>query len=163
MIRALQIPNTSSGHLDRAELAEEFCNRWKKDVFAFCRMFLGVDTAAEHTALEVLLRFCQERRLRLSDSETATRLLAMAFRLMQPSREERHADRVRPSRLDAALQQLPALERAAVIAKNLMHLEWTALSQVLDVSAEQAHEVWVRAMLRFNDELQTRIKKEHAE
>ena len=163
MIRALQIPNTSSGHLDRAELAEEFCNRWKKDVFAFCRMFLGVDTAAEHTALGVLLRFCQERRLRLSDSETATRLLAMAFRLMQPSREERHADRVRPSRLDAALQQLPALERAAVIAKNLMHLEWTALSQVLDVSAEQAHEVWVRAMLRFNDELQTRIKKEHAE
>ena len=101
MIRALQIPSTSSGHLDRVELAEEFCNRWKKDVFAFCRMFLGVDAAAEDTALEVLLRFIQERRVRLSDSETATRLLALAFRVMQRSREEMHTDRMSPSRLDA--------------------------------------------------------------
>jgi len=163
MIRALQIPSTSSGHLDRAELAEEFCNRWKKDVFAFCRMFLGVDAAAEDTALEVLLRFCQEQSFRLSDSETATRLLALAFRMMQPSREEMHADHMSPSRLDAALQQLPALQRAAIIAKNLMHLEWTAIPRVLGISAEQAHKLWGRAMLRLNDELQTRIKKEHAE
>ncbi len=163
MTRALQITSTGSGHFDHAEFAEEFCNRWKKEVFAFCRMFLGVDTAAEGTVCEVLVRFCQERRLRLSDSETVTRLLAMAFRVMQPSRKERYADRVSPSRLDEALQQLPAPERAAIIAKNLMHPEWTSLSQVLNVSAEQAHEVWVRAMLRFNDELQTRIKKEHAQ
>ena len=163
MIRSLQVPNTSSGDMDRLEVAAEFCNRWKKDVFAFCRMFLGVDTAAEQTALEVLLRFCQERRFRLSDWESATRILALAFRVMQPSREERHKDRVSPSRLDAALQQLPALERAAIIAKNLMHLEWTAISQVLDVSAEQAHRLWVRAMLRFNDELQMRSTKEHGE
>lgn len=141
----------------------EFCNRWKKEVFAFCRMFLGVDAAAEETACEVLVRFSQQRHFPLSDSETEARVLALAFQMMQPSREERYADRGDPSPLDATLQQLPALQRAAIITKNLMRMEWTAIHLVLDVSAEQARKVWVKAMLRFNEELQIKMKKEHAE
>ena len=191
MIRALQIPSTSSGQLDRPESTEEFCNRWKKDVFAFCRMFLGVDAAAEDTACEVLVRFCQEQRYRLSDSETATRLLALAFRLVQPSREERNADRVSPSRLHATLQQPPAMERvttiaiasernryreslpprtarggssldrailrlpvterAVLIARNLLRMDWESVAHATGLSAKQAHRCWVNGVIRLND------------
>lgn len=163
MIRAFDLPSARSSHVDPAAEAEEFCNRWKKDVFAFCRMLLGDGTAAEAVACEALVAFCHEGGLRMSPPhEVLPRLLKLAMRATEKYRKGDFQASPSMSRLEKAIQQLPSTERAVVIMRNLMHLDWGALALGTDLSRTEAHKVWVHAIFRLNELLQRDFPKESA-
>lgn len=161
MIRAFDLPSARSSHVDPAADAEEFCNRWKKDVFAFCRMLLGDGTAAEAVACEALVAFCHERGLRRSPPhEVLPRLLKLAMRANERYRKGDFQASTSTSRLEQAIQRLPPMERAVVIMQSMMHLDWEALALATDLSRTEAHKVWVRAIFQLNELLQRDSSKE---
>ena len=161
MIRAFELPKARSRQADPAAEAEEFCNRWKKDVFAFCRMLLGDGAAAEQVACEALVACYHEPALRTSPPrEILPRLLNRAVRATKECRNGRLQYSPSASRLEQAIQQLPPTERAIVIMRNLMRLDWEGLSLGTDLSRTEAHKVWVRAIFRLNELLQRDFPKE---
>jgi len=139
---------------------EDFCNRWRKDVFAFCRVFLGHGAAAEEVTCEAFAAFYRERELRMSDPEIPPRLLALALRATEKYRHGSSQPLQTASRLESAIQRLPRLERAVVIMRNLLHMDWVPLAQVADLSQAQAHEAWMRGIFQLNDLLQRGFIKE---
>ena len=155
MIRAFELPKATTRQVDPAAAAEEFCNRWKKDVFAFCRMFLGDGAAAEERTCEALVACYHERGLRMSAPlEVLPRVLNRAMRATKGCRNGRFQSSSSASRLEKALQQLPATERAVVIMRNLMRLDWEPVALGTDLSPAEAHSVWVRAIFQLNELLQ---------
>jgi DNA-directed RNA polymerase specialized sigma24 family protein len=144
---------------DNALELEEFCNRWKKDVFAFCRAFLGDGGAAEEATCDVFAAFYREREFRMSQ-ELPGRLLGLALRTMEKYRPGSSQSLQNASRLESAIQRLPRLERAVVIMRNLLHMEWAALALATDLSRAEAHKVWMRGICQLNDLLQRDLPKE---
>jgi len=141
---------------------EDFCARWKKPVFAFCRMFLGDGAAAEELTCEVLLAFCRQRSLRLDDRDLLSRTLGFALRAAHRYRTGSSRPLHSASHLEAALQDLPDLERGVVIMRNLLRMDWESVALASDLSQAQAHEVWVRGFFQLNELMQgDRFKEGH--
>lgn len=138
---------------------EEFCDRWKKDVFAFCRMFLGDGAAAEDAAATALAAFCREHRPALTQ-QMPPLLLGLALRATEKYRNGSSRSLESPSRLEGAIQQLPRLERAVVTMRNLLHMEWGALAVATDLSRAEAHKAWMRGIVQLNDLLHKDFSKE---
>jgi DNA-directed RNA polymerase specialized sigma24 family protein len=143
-----------------AHEVEEFCSRWKKDVFAFCRMFLGDGAAAEDAASDAFTAFYRERELSMTQ-EIPPRLLGLALHATEKYRNGSSQSLQSASRLESAIQQLPRLERAVVIMRNLLHMEWRALAVASGLSRAEAHKVWMRGIFQLNDLLQKDRPKEH--
>ena len=130
-----------------AHALEEFCSRWSKPLFAFGRMFLGDGTAAEELTCDVLLAFYRQRGSRLSDRELLPRTLGLALLATHKYRPGSSRPLANASRLETAIQGLPRLERAVVIMRDLLHMDWESMALASDLSQVQAHEVWVRGYL----------------
>lgn len=139
---------------------EEFCTRWTQPVFAFCRMFLGDGAAAEELTCEVLLAFCRQRSSRLDDRELLPRTLGFALRAAHKYRAGPHRPLDNASLLESAMQDLPDLERAVVIMRNLLRMDWESVALASDLSQAQAHEVWVRGFFQLNELVQRELFKE---
>ena len=140
---------------------ENFSNRWKKDVFAFCKTFLGEGAAAEQVTCEAFVAPYREGGLRMGDPDVLARLLSLALREME-KRRNGPSQTVQPSsRLEKAIQRLPRLERAVVIMRNLLHMEWPSIAAGTDLSRAQAHKAWVRGIFQLNELLQRDFVKEH--
>jgi len=142
-----------------AHEVEEFCARWKKDVFAFCRVFLGDGAAAEDAASDAFRAFYRERELAMTE-KIPPRLLGLALQATEKYRNGSSQSLQSASRLESAIQRLPRLERAVVIMRNLLHMEWGALGVATDLSRAEAHKVWMRGIVQLNDLLQKDISKE---
>ncbi|MBI3476336.1 MAG: hypothetical protein HY010_11430 [Acidobacteria bacterium] len=138
---------------------EEFCAKWKKDVVAFCRMFLGAGAAAEDAASDAFTAFYRERELPMTQ-EIPPRLLSLALRATEKYRNGSSQSLQSASRLERAIQQLPRLERAVVTMRNLLRMEWGALAVASDLSRAEAHKVWMRGIFHLNDLLQKDRPKE---
>lgn len=136
---------------------QEFCNRWKKNVFTFCWAFLGDGAAAEEAACEAFAACCQRRELRMSDREIPSRLLGLAWRATEKYRNGRSQSSPSVARLEDAIQHLPRLERAVVIMRSLLHIEWALLARAVERSPVEAHKVWMRGIFQLNDLLQRRL------
>jgi DNA-directed RNA polymerase specialized sigma24 family protein len=144
---------------DNPHELEEFCSRWKKDVFAFCRVLLGDGAAAEEAACDVFAAFYREREPRMSQ-EIPPRLLGLALRATEKYRNGSSQSLQSGSRLESAILRLPRLERAVVTMRNLLHMEWAALALAADLSRVEAHQVWMRGIFQLNDLLQKELPKE---
>ena len=146
---------------DPAAEAEEFCNRWKKDVFTFCRMHLGDGVAAEMVTTETLAAFYRKREQRMDQpSEALPRMLNLAIRASQKYRDGGFEASHSASRLEQAIQRLPPMERAVLIMRNLMHLDWAVVALGTDLSRTEAHKIWARAFFQLNELLQRDFPKE---
>lgn len=162
MIRAFDLPSARSSRVDPAADAEEFCNRWKRDVFTFCRMFLGDGATAEAVTCEALVTFCHEHGRRVSPlREVLPGLLKLAIRTTERYRHGDFQPSPSASRLEQAMQCLPPMERVVVIMRNLMRLDWDAVALSTDLSQTEAHKVWVRAIVQLNELLQREFPKEN--
>jgi len=139
---------------------EEFCARWKNPVFAFCRMFLGDGTTAEELTCEVLLAFCRQRSWRLDDRELLPRALGFALRAANKYRTESSRPMHSGSQLEVALRDLPHLERAVVIMRNLLRMDWESIALASDLSQAQAHQIWKRGFIQLTELLQRGLSKE---
>jgi DNA-directed RNA polymerase specialized sigma24 family protein len=143
-----------------AHTLEEFCSRWRKPVFAFGRMFLGDGAAAEELTCDVLLAVYQQRGSRLSDRELLPRTLGSALRATQKYQPGSSGFLRTTPRLETALQGLPRLERAVVIMRDLLHMDWESTALATDLSRVQAHEAWARGIYQLNELLQRDLTKE---
>jgi len=133
---------------------EKLTNRWKKEVFAFCKTYLGEVAAAEEATCDAFAALYRERGLTTRDGDALARLLGLALRAME-NRQNGSSQSLQPtSRLESAIQRLPRLERAVVIMRNLLHMEWISIASGTDVSRSQAHKAWVRGIFQLNDLLQ---------
>ena len=134
---------------------ENFCHRWKNEVVAFCRMFLGLIVPAENVACEVLVKFSGRSDASNNDSEVEPRLIAMAMDVMKKSpiadQESVKAEQATP--LGRALLGLPSLERAVLIMRSLLRMDWRAISMATGLSNELAHRVWARAVVLLQEQL----------
>jgi DNA-directed RNA polymerase specialized sigma24 family protein len=139
---------------------EECCNRWKKDVFAFCRLLVGDGATAEEVTCEALVTFCRGREVGVSDREIPPRLVGLAFRATEKYGSGSSQPLQVASRLESAIQRLPRLERAAVIMRNLLRMDWESMALATDLSRTQAHEVWARGIVQLNELLQRDVPKE---
>ena len=140
---------------------DKLTDRWKKEVFAFCKTFLGEGAAAEEVTCETFVALYRERGLPIGDSDALAKLLSLALRAME-KRGNGSSQALEPgSRLENAIQRLPRLERAVVIMRNLLHMEWPAIGVGTEISREQAHKAWVRGIFQLNDLLQRDFVKEH--
>ena len=139
---------------------QEFCNRLRQPVFAFGQAFLGNSAAAEQLTCEVLLAVYRRRDGRLSDPELVPRALGIAFRSTQnyPPVSGRLLPNV--SRLEIGILSLPRLERAVVIMRNLLRMDWESIGLATDLSKSRAHEVWVRGVVQLNELLNSSCSKE---
>lgn len=144
---------------DEHEL-EEFCRRWKKDVFTFCWALLGDAAAAEEATCEAFAALRRRPVVRMNDLEASSRLLGSALRATEKSRNGSSPSSRATSRLEDAIRRLPRLERAVVIMRNLLHMEWPPLARAVDLSPPEAHEAWVRGILQLNEILQRSATKE---
>lgn len=133
---------------------ENLTNRWRKDVFAFCKTFIGEGAAAEEATCDAFAALYRERGLRIQDGDVLGRLLGLALRAMDKHRNAFSQTSQPASRLESALQRLPRLERAIVIMRNLLHMEWPSIAVGIELSRSQAHRAWVRGMFQLNDLLQ---------
>jgi DNA-directed RNA polymerase specialized sigma24 family protein len=139
---------------------EDFRNRWKKDVFAFCWAFLGDGAAAEEATCEAFAALYRDRELQMNDREMPPRLLGLALRATEKYRNGPSQSLQTTSRLEGAIQRLPRRERAVVIMRNLLHMEWASLALAADLSRAQAHKAWMRGIVQLNDLLQRDFLKE---
>jgi DNA-directed RNA polymerase specialized sigma24 family protein len=139
---------------------EECCNRWKKDVFAFCRLLVGDGATAEEVTCEALVTFCRGREVGVSDREIPPRLVGLAFRATEKYGSGSSQPLQVASRLESAIQRLPRPERAAVIMRNLLRMDWESMALATDLSRTQAHEVWARGIVQLNELLQRDVPKE---
>lgn len=139
---------------------EECCTRWKKDVFAFCRLLLGDGATAEEVACEALVTFCRGREVGMSDRGIPPRLVGLAFRATEKYGNGSPQPLPVASRLESAIQCLPRLERAAVIMRNLLRMDWEAMALATDLSRTQVHEVWTRGIVQLNERLHKDVPKE---
>lgn len=134
---------------------ETFCNQWKKQVVAFCLMFLGQRLPAEEVACEVLVTFSRNYDLRKNVPYVGPRLIAMAIDLMKKLQNTKQkfetAETATP--LERALQTLPSLERSILIMRNLLHMNWHAISLAADVSSKHAHCLWTKSILQLQEQL----------
>jgi DNA-directed RNA polymerase specialized sigma24 family protein len=133
---------------------EGFCARWKGTVFAFCKMLLGDEGAAEAVTLETFLSYLREGELRKSEPGFPSRLFTLALSASEkyPSGSPQIPEG--GSQLERALRGLPRKERAVVIMRNLLHFDWARLTQVIGVPQTEAHEIWRRGIFQLNDLLQ---------
>ena len=139
---------------------EECCNRWKKDVFAFCRLLVGDGATAEEVACEVLVTFCRGREVGVSNREIPPRLVGLAFRATEKYGNGSSQLLQVASRLESAIQRLPRPERAAVIMRHLLRMDWESVALATDLSRTQAHQVWARGIVQLNKLLQGDVPKE---
>ncbi len=139
---------------------EECCNRWKKDVFALCRLLLGDGATAEEVTCEALVTFCRGREVGMSDREIPPRLVGLAFRATEKYGNGSAQPLQVASRLESAIQRLPRLERAVVIMRNLLRMDWEPMALATDLSRTQVHEVWTRGIVQLNELLQRDVPKE---
>ena len=146
---------------DNARELEEFCNRWKKDMFAFCWAFLGDATAAEDAACEAFAAIRRRPELRTDDRSIPSQLLRSALAVVAKYGNGSSPRSRATSRLEDGIRRLPRLERAIVIMRNLLHMEWTPLARAVDLSPAEAHEAWVRGIFQLNEILQRNLPKEH--
>ena len=134
---------------------EKFCNRWKNEVVAFCRMFLGLIVPAETVAVQVLVNFSGRGDASKDDSEVEPLLIAMAMDVMKKSaiagQESVKAKQATP--LGGALLGLPSLQRAVLIMRSLLHMNWHAISVATGLSDELAHRVWAQAVVLLQQQL----------
>ena len=131
-------------------------------MFAFCRMFLGDGAAAEELTCEVLMAFCRQQSSRLGDRELLPRTLGFALRAAHKYRTGSSRPLHSVSQLEVAMQDLPDLERAVVIMRNLLRMDWESVALASDLSQAQAHEVWVRGFFQLNELVQRdRFKEGH--
>ena len=65
---------------------EKLTSRWKKDVFAFCKTFLGEGAAAEEATCEAFAALYREHGLPIGDGDVFGRLLGLALRAMEKHR-----------------------------------------------------------------------------
>lgn len=134
---------------------ENFCNRWKNEVVAFCRMFLGLIVPAETVAVEVLVNFSRRGDASKDDSEVEPLLIGMAVDVMKNSpiagQESVKANQATP--LGRALLGLPSLQRAVLIMRSLLHMNWHAISVATGLSDELVHRVWAQAVVLLQEQL----------
>jgi len=131
---------------------EDLCNRWKADVFAFCFAFLGDRTAAEETACDALLAYCREQGPSRHDQATQARLMRLALLAAQEASSQGPEC---GSRLEAAIQRLPRSERAVVVMRNLLRMEWEYVALATGLSTTQAQKIWRLGILQLTAVLQT--------
>lgn len=139
---------------------QEFCSRLRRPVFAFGQAFLGNGAAAEQLTCDVLLAVYRRRDGRLSDRELVPRALGIAFRSTQNYQpvSDRLLQNVSP--LEIGVLSLPRLERAVVIMRNLLRMDWESIGLATDLSKARAHEVWVRGVVQLNGLLNNGFSKE---
>jgi DNA-directed RNA polymerase specialized sigma24 family protein len=130
---------------------QEFCSRLRKPVFAFGQAFLGNGIAAEQLTYEVLLAVYRRHDGRLSDPELVPRALGIAFRSAQNYQPVSVRLLQNASRLEIGVLSLPRLERAVVIMRNLLRMDWESIGLATDLSKSRAHEVWVRGVVQLNE------------
>lgn len=139
---------------------EECCNRWKKDVFAFCRLLVGDGATAEEVTCEALVTFCRGREVGMSDCGIPPRLVGLAFRATEKYGNGSSQPLQVASRLESAIQRLPRLERAVVMMRNLLRMDWEPMALATDLSRLEVHEVWTRGIVQLNELLNSSSSKE---
>jgi len=125
--------------LERCAGVERFCHLWKRDVYAFCRAFLGDERAAEDATYEVLVAAYRRVCSSSLDKVPGAEIIAIAFQA------NRHREPLHPrasrggSSLDRAILRLPVTERAVLIARNLLRMDLESVAHATGLSATQAH------------------------
>ncbi len=130
---------------------EEFSSRWKEPVYRFCRLFVGNGQAAEAATSDAFAAFYRETRFRSPSPKVLPRLVALALKAMPKSANGNSSAPQLALQLEDAIQHLPRLERAVVITRNVLHMDWDSLAKAADLSPGQAHKIWKRGIFQLNE------------
>ena len=129
---------------------EDFCNQWKRDVYRFCRSFLGDEKAAEDASYETLVSLSRQV-LGLGASSTRPLIIRRALEICMRHAQRDVLSHGEKSRLDTSVLRLPATERAVLVMRNLLRMDWDQTAVAMGVSEEKAHKVWVRGVIGLNE------------
>jgi DNA-directed RNA polymerase specialized sigma24 family protein len=140
---------------------EAFYKRWGPDLFVFCRLFLGDKEQAEKMSANAFVDYCRESSELPVTGEVPHRLLNRAFRAMQPCRGTQPAQRT-CDRLEDCIPHLDCNQRVVFIMRNVLGMDWKAISGAAELSLEQVRQFWLTAMLRVRELLPRKFfEKEH--
>jgi len=132
---------------------EDFCNQWKRDVYGFCRSFLDDEKAAENASYETLVSLSRQ----LSGLDTRSIRPLIVRRALEMCRRHARRDAVShaaKSRLENSVLRLPATERAVLIMRKLLRMDWGQIARAMEMSEEKAHNVWARSVIQLTEFLQ---------
>lgn len=139
---------------------EDFCNLWKRDVFAFCRMFLGNGPAAEEAACQAFVEFRRAWDRSSYQDGIPFSLMRSALRASERVANGQFPRDRETSPLERAMQGLPHKERAIVIMRNILRMDWQRMALATQLSPERVHETWRLGLGQLNALLQTDSSKE---
>lgn len=150
MIRVFELPKARSRQVDPAADAAQFCNRWKSDVYAFCRTFIGDSAAAEDATCEVLSASWRRQNQGTHDAIRA-QIMRLALKIAGQYKDRSSLASQGGSRLEAAILDLPDKERAVVILRSLLRMDWASLTVATALPFEELHAVWSRGVSHLNE------------
>lgn len=159
MIRVFELQRAGFERGNRVLEAEEFCNRWKKDVYVFCKTFIGDRAAEEDATCEVLLASWRQRSYGKQDAIRA-QIMRMALKIAEVYKDRPSFALQGGSRLEAAILDLPDKERAVVIMRSLLRMDWASLTLATALSCEEVHALWTRGVNHLNEILRQNLSNE---
>lgn len=159
MIHALELQRGGLDWGNSALNVEEFCNRWKTDLYAFCKTFIGDTAAAEDATCEVLLAFCR-RKIKGEQTAIRARIMRLAIQALNKYRDNSCPPSPDSSGLEVAILRLPRSERALVIMRSLLRMDWVSLTLATALPYEEVHALWVCGVSHLNEILQSASSNE---
>ncbi|MBS1852830.1 MAG: hypothetical protein JST79_18145 [Acidobacteria bacterium] len=130
-------------------------------VFTFLQAFLGDRAAAEDLAYQVTMLVLRQTKSDALEHSILLSALTLALRTAESYRAGGIGhDPGAP--LEIAIRRLPAAERAVLILRNLLGMDWADVAVVASASSDKARQTWRTAVTRLTELLQRDFSKERS-
>lgn len=139
-----------------------FYRRWSKQVFVFCRLFLGDEEGGEEATREVFLAYFR-RRLPPASDQLPIDLLRCALGAVKDKCALADPQRAMNGTLEHAILLLPCEQRAVFILRNVLHEEAASVAAVTGLPFEQVRQLWIQSMLTVREFLPKSFFKERTQ
>lgn len=140
----------------------DFYRRWNKQVFAFCRLFLGDEERGQKAAREAFLAYVRQR-LPLASDRLPMDLLRCALGVVRDLCALADPQKAAHETLEHAILLLPCEQRAVFILRNVLNVDTVAVAVVTRLPVEQVRRLWMESMLAVREMLPRDFFKEHSQ
>jgi DNA-directed RNA polymerase specialized sigma24 family protein len=140
----------------------DFYRRWNKQVFAFCRLFLGDEERGQKAAREAFLAYFRQR-LSLASDQLPMDLFRCALGVVRDQCALADPHKAADETLEHAILLLPCEQRAVFILRNVLNVDTVAVADVTRLPVEQVRRLWMESMLAIRELLPRDFFKEHSQ
>ena len=141
------------------EMVKAFYDRWSTDVFTFCRLFLGDETAAEKATAEAFLCYVRSGQS-LSENQVLAVLLESVVTPVRHWFSPRRDQAGSSNTVNDAILRLPSQERKIFILRCVLQLDAESTHIATGLPEKEIRQVVFHALLKLRELLPRDLIKE---